>query len=165
LDAGITTVRDLGNSGVGGDLALRNAIRAGWINGPRILAATRALSPVGGQFDSMRSGAARAVVAEEYAGVSGPAEARRAVDEAIFAGADVIKVIVDTGLRENHTSVLSEEVLRAIVEQAHRSRAKVAAHAIMNAAVRAAVQAGVDSIEHAYFATDEVLKLMVEKGA
>ena len=165
LDAGITTVRDLGNSGVGGDVALRNAIRAGWTNGPRILAATRALSPVGGQFDSMRSGAAKAVVAEEYAGVSGPVEARRAVDEAIFAGANVIKVIVDTGLRENYTSVLSEEVLRAIVEQAHRSRAKVAAHAIMNSAVRAAVQAGVDSIEHAYFASDEVLKMMVEKGA
>ena len=85
LDAGITTVRDLGNSGVGGDVALRNAIRAGWTDGPRILAATRALSPVGGQFDSMRSGAAKAVVAEEYAGVSGPVEARRAVEEAIFA--------------------------------------------------------------------------------
>jgi imidazolonepropionase-like amidohydrolase len=164
LDAGITTVRDLGNSGVGGDVALRNAIRAGWTDGPRILAATRALSPVGGQFDSMRSGAARSVVAEEYVGVSDALEARRAVDEAIFAGADVVKVIVDTGLRENYTSVLSEEILRAIVEQAHRSRAKVAAHAIMNAGVRAAVRAGVDSIEHAYFATDEVLKLMLEKG-
>jgi len=164
LDAGITTVRDLGNSGAGGDVALRNAIRSGWTNGPRILAATRALSPVGGQFDSIRSGAAKEVVAEEYAGISGVEEARRAVDEAIFAGADVIKVIVDTGLQENYTSVLSEEVLRAIVEEAHHSRAKVAAHAIMNAGVRAAVQAGVDSIEHAYFASDDVLKLMVERG-
>jgi len=60
-------------------------LSARWTTGPRILAATRALSPVGGQFDSMRSGAAKAVVAEEYAGVSGPVEARRAVEEAIFA--------------------------------------------------------------------------------
>ena len=81
------------------------------------------------------------VVAEEYAGISGPAEARQAVDRAIFAGADVIKVIVDTGLRENYTSVLSEDVIRSIVEQAHASRAKVAAHAIMNNGVRAEVQA------------------------
>jgi imidazolonepropionase-like amidohydrolase len=164
VEAGITTVRDLGNSGVNGDVALRNAVRAGWITGPRIIAATRALSPVGGQFDSLRSGAGKVLVAEEYAGVSGPAEARRAVDEAVFSGADVIKVIVDTGIRENYTSVLDEAVMRAIVEQAHRSRVRVAAHAILNAGVQAAARAGVDSIEHAYFASDDNLRLMRDKG-
>ena len=164
LEAGVTTVRDLGNSGAGGDVALRNGILAGWVGGPRIIASTRALSPVGGQFDSMRSAVATTLVAEEYVGVSGPAEARRAVDEAVFAGADIIKVIVDTGIRENYTSVLDEDTLRAIVEEAHRSRVKVAAHAIMNTAVRAAARAGVDSIEHAYFASDENLRLMHDKG-
>jgi imidazolonepropionase-like amidohydrolase len=164
LEAGITTVRDLGNSGVNGDVALRNGIEAGWVVGPRIIASTRALSPIGGQFDSMRSESAATIVAQDYVGVSGPAEAQHAVDEAVFAGADVIKVIVDTGIRENYTAVLDESVLKAIVDEAHRSRRKVAAHAILNAGVRVAALAGVDSIEHAYFGTDENLQLMHDKG-
>jgi imidazolonepropionase-like amidohydrolase len=163
IEAGITTVRDLGNSGVNGDVALRNAIQAKWVVGPRIIASTRALSPVGGQFDSMRSEAGKAVVALEYAGVSGPLEARRAVDEAAFAGADVIKVIVDTGQRENYTVVLDADTIRAIVDEAHRSRLKVAAHATSNQAIKAAATAGVDSIEHAYFINDDNLRLMLEK--
>jgi imidazolonepropionase-like amidohydrolase len=164
LGAGVTTVRDLGNSGTGGDVALRNGILAGWVSGPRIIASTRALSPFGGQFDSMRSSVAAPLIAQEYVAVSGPAEAQRAVDQAVFAGADIIKVIVDTGVRENYTSVLDEATLRAIVERAHRSRLKVAAHAVMNAAVQAAAHAGVDSIEHAYFASDENLRLMHDNG-
>jgi imidazolonepropionase-like amidohydrolase len=164
LEAGVTTVRDLGNSGVSGDVALRNGINAGWVIGPRIIASTRALSPVGGQFDSMHNASAMPIVAQEYVGVSGPAEARRAVDEAVFAGADLIKVIVDTGIREDYTAVLDQSVLEAIVDEAHHSRMKVAAHAIMNSAVRVAANAGVDSIEHAYFATDENLRLMHDKG-
>lgn len=71
----------------------------------------------------------------EYVPVTTPDEARRAVAQAAFAGADLIKVIVDTGLRENHFAVLDESMLRAIVEEAHRSRLKVAAHAIANVAV------------------------------
>jgi len=164
LEAGITTVRDLGNSGVNGDIALRNAVQAGWVMGPRILAATRALSPLGGQFNIMQSEVAKTVVAQEYVSVSSQQEARRAVAEAVNAGADVIKVIVDTGVRENYTAVLDEEVMRAIVEEAHRSRVKVAAHAILNAAIKGAAKAGVDSIEHAYFISDENLRLMRDKG-
>jgi len=76
----------------------------------------------------------------------------------------VIKVIVDTGVKENYTAVLGEEVMRAIVEEAHSSRVKVAAHAILNAAIKAAANAGVDSIEHAYFISDENLRLMRDKG-
>jgi imidazolonepropionase-like amidohydrolase len=164
LLAGVTTVRDLGNSAINGDVALRNGIRAGWVAGPRVIAATRALSPIGGQFDSMGSPAAAAIVAEEYVPVTTPEEGTRAVAAAVFAGADVIKVIVDAGLRENYTAILSEATMRAIVEEAHRSRRKVAAHAIMNAAVRVAALAGVDSIEHAYFGSDSNLELMKDKN-
>jgi imidazolonepropionase-like amidohydrolase len=164
LEAGITTVRDLGNSAMNGDIALRNAIRAGWVTGPRILASGRALSPAGGQFSAMDAGIAPEIVAREYAPVTTPDEARRVVAQTAAAGADLIKVIVDTGLRENYTAVLDESILRAIVDEAHRSRLKVAAHAIANTAVRNAAEAGVDSIEHAYFASDANLRLMKEKG-
>jgi imidazolonepropionase-like amidohydrolase len=164
LEAGITTVRDLGNSGINGDIALRNGIRAGWIAGPRIFASGRALSPAGGQFSTMDASIGPEIVAREYVPVTTPDEARRAVAQAAAAGVDLIKVIVDSGLRENYTAVLDESILRSIVTEAHRSRLKVAAHAIANAAVRNAVEAGVDSIEHAYFASDANLRLMKEKG-
>ncbi len=164
VEAGITTVRDLGNSAVGGDVALGKATRAGWVVGPRVIASTRALSPIGGQFSSMDADVAPAIVSREYVPVSNPEDARRAVAQAVFAGADVIKVIVDTGLREDYTAVLDDAVMRAIVDEAHRSHRKVAAHAISNVAVRTAILAGVDSVEHAYFASDSNLQLMKEKG-
>jgi imidazolonepropionase-like amidohydrolase len=185
LEAGITTVRDLGNSGVGGDIALRDAIRVGWVSGPRIIAATRALAPAGGQFDAMQTDVARTIVLQEYVPINGPAEARRAVREALYAGADVIKVIVDAGAMEpdphdqteiidrrsivdevRHTGlrVLDEDEMRAIVDEAHRVGVRVAAHAITNLAITVAATAGVDSIEHAYHATDQNLRLMHDKG-
>jgi len=159
LDAGITTVRDLGNSGVNGDVALRNAIRQGWVPGPRMVVSTRALAAAGGQFETLDRAVARTIVDQEYAVISGPEDARRAVREALYAGADVIKVIVDTWPR-----VLAEDEMRAIVDEAHRVGVKVAAHAITNLAVRTAATAGVDSIEHAYFAEDDNLRLMAAKG-
>jgi len=164
LEAGITTVRDAGNSGLNGDIALRNGIRAGWVAGPRIFASGRALSPAGGQFSAMDASIGPEIVAREYVPITTPEEARRAVAQAAASAVDLIKVIVDTGLRENYTAVLDESILRSIVEEAHRSRLKVAAHAIANSAVRNAAEAGVDSIEHAYFASDRNLRLMKEKG-
>lgn len=157
LEAGITTVRDVGNSGVNGDVALRDAIRKGWVVGPRILASTRALSAAGGQFGYLQP-AAQSLVAQEYAVVATPDDARRAVQQALYDGADCIKVIVNTGPR-----VVSLETMRAIVEEAHRVGKKVAAHAIGDVATRNAAQAGVDSIEHGYTIPDDVLKLMAEK--
>jgi imidazolonepropionase-like amidohydrolase len=185
LEAGITTVRDLGNSGVNGDVALRDAIRSGWVRGPRIVAATRALAPAGGQFDAMFADVAKTIVDQEYVPISGPDEARRAVREALFHGADVIKVIVDAGAMEiddaaqqanidgrrvieedRHTGlrVLDEDEVTAVVTEAHRVGVKVAAHAITDLAVRTAARSGVDSIEHAYQASDESLRLMHDKG-
>jgi imidazolonepropionase-like amidohydrolase len=157
LEAGFTTVRDLGNSGVNGDVALREAIQAGWVVGPRIVASTRALSAAGGQFGGLVPEAQR-LIDQEYVAVSGVEEARRAVRQAFYDGADCIKVIVDTGPR-----VLSPEEMRVIVEEAHRVQKKVAAHAAGHPAMRIAAEAGVDSIEHAYGAPDDMLKIMAEK--
>jgi imidazolonepropionase-like amidohydrolase len=157
LEAGITTVRDLGNSGWNGDVALRDAINEGWVVGPRIIASTRALSAAGGQFGEV-SAAVQKIIEQEYAVISGVEDARRAVRQALYDGADCIKVIVNTGPR-----VVSLEEMKVIVEEAHRVRRKVAAHAIGDQATRIAAEAGVDSIEHAYVVPDDVLKLMAEK--
>jgi imidazolonepropionase-like amidohydrolase len=156
LEAGFTSVRDLGNSGVNGDVALRDAIREGWVVGPRMAVSTRALSPLGGQYGVL-SEVGKGLVALEYVEVTGPDEARRAVRQAIVDGAVVIKVIVNTSV------TLSLDEMKAIVDEAHRNRLKVAAHAIGDEPTRIAAQAGVDSIEHAYTVPDDVLRLMAEK--
>jgi imidazolonepropionase-like amidohydrolase len=158
LEAGFTTVRDLGNSSVNGDVALRDAVNAGWVVGPRVFASTRALSPVGGQFQSLTPEAQR-LIEQEYVPVSGVEDARRAVRQAIYDGADCIKVIVNSGPRR-----LSLEEMKVIVEEAHRANRRVAAHATEgDAAALIAAEAGVDSIEHAYTISEKVLDLMAKK--
>ncbi len=157
LEAGFTSVRDLGNSGWNGDVALRDAINSGWVVGPRMNVSTRALSAAGGQFGGVQAETQK-LIEQEYVVVSGVEEARRAVRQAFYDGADCIKVIVDTFPR-----VLSLEELKVIVEEAHRVGRKVAAHAVTDRAIRAAAEAGVDSIDHGYGASDEALKLMAEK--
>lgn len=157
LEAGITTVRDLGNSGHNGDVALRDAIDKGEVMGPRIVASTRALAAAGGQFGRLTP-EAQALVAQEYVAISGVEDARRAVRQALYDGADCIKVIVNTDPR-----VVSLAELKVIVEEAHREGRPVAAHAIGDEATRMAAEAGVNSIEHAYTVSDDVLKLMAAK--
>lgn len=157
LEAGITTVRDLGNSGLNGDVALRDAINKGWVPGPRVFASTRALSAIGGQFRGFAH-EAQPLIANEYAQITGADEARRAVRQAFYDGADLIKVIVNTDAQ-----VLTVEEMKVIVEEAHRVKKKVAAHAIGGLATRVAVDAGVDSIEHAYTVPNDVLKDMAAK--
>jgi imidazolonepropionase-like amidohydrolase len=157
LEAGFTSVRDLGNSGWNGDVALRDAIRSNWVVGPRLFASTRALSAAGGQFGGV-SAEMQKILEQEYVVISGVEEARRAVRQAFYDGADLIKVIVNTGPR-----VVSLEEMKVIVEEAHRVNRKVSAHAIGDAATRIAAEAGVDSIEHAYTVPDDVLRMMAAK--
>lgn len=157
VEAGITTVRDVGNSGWNGDVALRDAIRAGWVLGPRMAVSTRALAAAGGQFGGLQP-AAQALVAQEYAVVATPDAAREAVQQAFYDGADLIKVIVNTGAR-----VIAPDTMKAIVDEAHRVHKKVAAHAIGDEATRIAADAGADSIEHGYVIPDDVLKTMAAK--
>ena len=157
LEAGITTVRDVGNSGVNGDVALRNAINRGWLPGPRIIAATRALAAPGGQFGRLTP-EAQPIIEQEYVTIKGPDSARQAVRQALYDGANCIKVIVN-GSPANVTI----EEMKAIVDEAHISEVKVAAHAIGDKATRIAAEAGVDSIEHAYVVSDDTLKMMAQK--
>ncbi len=157
LEAGITTVRDLGNSGVNGDVALRHAIENGWLPGPRIVPSTRALAAQGGQFGRMTPEAQK-LIEDEYVTIRGAESARQAVRQALYDGARCIKVIVN-----GSPATVTLEEMKAIVEEAHLSGAKVAAHAIGNKATRIAAEAGVDSIEHAYTVPDDILKMMAEK--
>ena len=157
LEAGVTTVRDLGNSGVDGDIALRDAISQGWLPGPRMVAATRALSAPGGQFGVLTTEAQK-LIGQEYVIVSGPESARQAVRQALYEGANCIKVIVNGNL----ANVTLDE-MRAIVQEAHNDGVKVAAHAIGDEPTRIAAESGVNSIEHAYVVSDDVLKMMAQK--
>ena len=159
LDAGITTVRDLGNSGRNVDVALRDAIRAGWVPGPRMVVSTRIISPIGGIFRNLAS-VAKPLIDEEYAEISGAEEGRKAVMRALYDGADVIKVMVDVpGMRS-----LSLNEVQVIVDEAHRSGRRVAVHAVSDAAARIAIDAGADSIEHGYRIEEPTLKAMAAKG-
>jgi len=157
LEAGVTTVRDVGNSGLNGDVALRDAIEAGWVMGPRMVVTTRALAAPGGQFGSAERipHELQNIIDQEYSIISTPDEARRAVKQAVYDGADCIKVIT--------SHQISPEEMKAIVEEAHRSGKKVAAHAIDDVETRTAAEAGVDSVEHAYDIPDDVLKVMAQK--
>jgi imidazolonepropionase-like amidohydrolase len=157
LEAGFTAVRDLGNSGLNGDVALRDGIRSSWVPGPRMVVSTRALAAAGGQFGGL-SAEMQKIIEQEYVTISGVEEARKAVRQAFYDGADLIKVIVNTGPR-----VVSLEEMKVIVEEAHRVGRKVAAHAIGDQATRIAAEAGADSIEHGYVIPDDVLTMMVQK--
>jgi imidazolonepropionase-like amidohydrolase len=159
LEAGFTTVRNVGHSGIDGDVSLRNAIDSGWIPGPRIIASARKLTPPGGQAIPVQHNMVRPFVDEEFLPVNGPLEARRAVRENILRDAKLIKVVADAGDR-----VLAEDEMKAIVEEAHRSHVKVAVHATTKLGIEASVNAGVDSIEHGDEATDEILQKMRDNG-
>ena len=160
LAAGITTVRDLGNSGRFGDIALRDAIRDGSVDGPRMIAAGPGLSPEGGQFPGLQS-SYRAIAEEEYRVVRGPQDAALGVRENVTYGADVIKIYSNNTPNRGSLSV---DEMRAIVDEAHRLHVKVTAHATSDEAVWRAATAGVDGIEHVYQVADSTLALMKQKG-
>jgi imidazolonepropionase-like amidohydrolase len=157
LEAGITTVRDVGNSGVNGDVALRRAIENGWVQGPRMVTSTRALAAQGGQFERLTP-AAQSLIEEEYVTIRGPESARQAVRQALYDGATCIKVIVN-----GSPAHVTPDEMKAIVDEAHISGMKVAAHAIGKKVTRIAAEAGVDSIEHGYYIPEDVLQMMAEK--
>lgn len=158
--SGFTSVRDLGNSGVNSAVALRDAINKGWVIGPRLFVSTRALSPIGGQFSKITPEVQNLIISKEYIEINNIDDARKAVRQAIYDGADCIKIIVN-----NSRLVLREEELTAIVDEAKRAGLKVAAHATNgDGPSLLAIKAGVSSIEHGYTLSSEVLQLMAEKN-
>src|SRR5207237_2398822 len=124
----------------------------GWDVRPLNVASTHAHTENGGQFGDV-SASTQKIIDQEYPVISGVEEARRAVRQALYDGADCIKVIVNTGPR-----IVSLDEMKVIVEEAHRVNSKVAAHAIGDQATRIAAEAGVDSSEHAYVVADDVVK-------
>ena len=156
LESGITTARNLGHSGIDGDTELRDAINAGRVLGPRVLASGRKLITRGEYVQNLNPAFAEAILQQEFLFIDGPDQARNAVRQNIFQNVDLIKVSAD----EN----LSVPELAAVVEEAHRAHLKVAVHAIDTVSIQTAIDAGVDSIEHGNFATDEQLKQMRSKG-
>jgi imidazolonepropionase-like amidohydrolase len=138
------------------DPALRDAQAAGLVLGPRIVATNQVVCMTGGHGSWMGREA------------DGPDEVRKAVREQLKAGADCVKFIATGGVMtrgvEPGAQQLTEEELRAGVEEAHKSGRKTAAHAHGADGIRAAVRAGIDSVEHGSFMTDECMSLMKERG-
>jgi imidazolonepropionase-like amidohydrolase len=169
LMAGFTTVRDLG-SGEYIDVGLRNTIGDGVIPGPRMMVAVRPLGARGGHCDE--TGFPEGLFGDEPGmkqGIASGADAfRDTVRFQVKYGADVIKICATGGVLslgdEVDTSQLSQEEMNAIVEEAHRLRKKVAAHAHGAEGAKYAIRAGVDSIEHGSFLDDEALRMMKEHG-
>jgi len=160
LEAGITSVQDLGNSGEFADIALRRAINEGLVIGPRMRCAGKGLSSQGGQIPGLIF-KHQSIVDDEYRIVKSPEDGIQAVRENVTQGADVIKIYSNN--TPNNTS-LSIEEMQAIVREAHRLHRRVTAHATNNQAVYNAVVAGVDGIEHGYEVADSTLELMAKKG-
>src|SRR5205814_419304 len=169
LDYGFTTIRDLETEGAGyADVDVKKAINNGVIPGPRMQVATRALDVTGAY---PLQGYAPAVMAPHGVQVvDGADNARQAVREQISHGADWIKVYSDRSYRVREDGVLDDiptftvDELKAIVDETHRERHKVASHAMALYGVHNSVEAGVDSIEHGNYIAEEDLKTMAARG-
>lgn len=155
LESGFTTVRNVGHSGIDGDVALRDAINAGRVAGPRILAAGRKLMSVS-YLANLNPALADAVMQQEFLQIVGPDQAREAVRKNSIYQVDLIKVTLGEDMTQAEVS--------AIVDEAHREHLKVAVHAFDEVSIQLAIDAGVDSIEHGNGVTDAQLKMMRDKG-
>ena len=165
LEAGFTTVRNVGAGGFG-DVALRDAINDGDIIGPRMRTAGYAIGIKGGHCDENLLPADMNITGRGVA--DGPWEARAKVREMAKYGADVIKICASGGVLskgdEPGAQQYTLEEMQAIVGEAHKLGRKVAAHAHGTSAIHDAIVAGVDSIEHASLIDDANIKLAKEKG-
>jgi len=166
LEAGFTTVRDVGAAEFV-DVALRKAIDAGVVVGPRMQVATLAIGATGGHADL--TGFSPYLSFKEFSAVAdGIDEIRKAVRTRVKNGADLIKVIATAGVLSEEASVgapqYSQDELDALVREASMWDKKVAAHAHGSEGIKRAVRAGVASIEHGSLLDDEGIRLMKERG-
>ncbi|HTY77147.1 MAG TPA: amidohydrolase family protein [Candidatus Bathyarchaeia archaeon] len=155
LETGVTTVRDLGGRDYV-ELAVRRAIAEGLYPGPRILGAGRPVCMTGGHGHFVGREA------------DGPDDARKAVREQLKAGVDVIKLIATGGVMtpgvEPGSPQLTLAEMRAAVEEARKAGRRTAAHAQGSTGIADAVEAGITTIEHGIFLTDEIIAAMQRRG-
>jgi imidazolonepropionase-like amidohydrolase len=168
LDAGFTTVRNVGADG-GPDVALKRAIDAGIVPGPRIWTARTTISITGGHGDQGGLRPDLWVAPTWMDGIVDSAdEARKAVRYQHKYGADLIKITATGGVLSINDSgdaqQFTDEEMAAIVESAHLLGMKVAAHAHGKRGIEAAIRAGVDSIEHGTYSDDATFRLFKERG-
>jgi len=175
VEAGFTTVRDLGSGFVNSpefvDVALRNSINKGLVVGPRMLVATKGVGATGGHFD-FTNGYRDMLFGQEpgfSSGIGdGPDAIRHVVRFEVKGGADVIKAAVSGGVLSMADEVdvpqLTPDEMKALVDETHRLRKKVAVHCHGDLAAKEAIAAGVDSIEHGSFLKPDTLAQMKSKG-
>ena|SRR5579871_6016961 len=169
LEQGFTTIRDVETEGAGyGDVGIKQAINEGFIPGPRMFVVTRAISSTGGY--NLEGYAPEIEVPKGAQLIDGPVEARKAAREQLDHGADWIKVYmthrswVDAQGALVSQPTLTTEELRAIVDEAHGWRRKVACHAYNGIGLQRALDGGCDSIEHGLEITDAQIAQMVRQG-
>ncbi len=168
LQAGFTTVRDLGGSGI--NIAMRNAINKGYVEGPRIFTAGKAIATTGGHADPT-NGMNRELMGHPGpldGVINGPDEARQAVRQRYKNGADLIKITATGGVlsvaKDGSGPQFTPEELQAIVETANDYGMHVAAHAHGKEGMKRAIEAGVTSIEHGTKMDEEIMDLMIKNG-
>jgi imidazolonepropionase-like amidohydrolase len=169
LEQGFTTLRDLETEGAGyGDVGIKKAIEGGYIPGPRLRVATRAISTTGGY--PLEGYAPEIEVPKGVQIIDGPVEARKAAREQLDHGADLIKVYMThrswvgkNGRLESQPTLTVDE-LRAIVDETHGWGKRVACHAYSGEGLQRALDGGCDSIEHGLLLTDAQIAQMVKQG-
>src|SRR5215469_10411412 len=169
LEQGFTTLRDVETEGAGyGDVGIKQAINAGYIPGPRLFVATRAISTTGGY---MLEGYAPELTMPKGAQIAdGPVETRKAAREQLDHGADWIKVYMThrSWVGKNGELVsqptLTLEEIRAVVDETHGWRKKVACHAYNGIGLQRALDGGCDSIEHGLDISDAQIAQMLKQG-
>ena len=167
LMAGFTTVRDVGSGGFA-DIALMRAIDRGLVDGPHVIPAGHALGITGGHCDLTGFAPGIAEPGPEEGIADGPGGVLRALRYQVKHGARVIKICATAGVLSFEGPVgaqqLSDEEMRTVVEEASRHGLKVAAHAHGTDGIKAAVRAGVASVDHGSMLDEETIRLMVERG-
>ena len=157
LDAGFTTIRDIGNAANYADTDLRRALDEGLVPGPTMHNAGRLIAPYGGQFQLQQD--KRDLGNPEYLYADTHDELRKAIRENIHFGATFIKIVID-----DQRYIYSPDDIRFVVEEAAQAGLKVAAHCWTEQGARNAIAAGVASIEHGPDMPDDVLRLARDKG-
>ena len=167
LLAGFTTVQDVGGANEA-IFSLRDAIRKGKVPGPRIRASGQAITPTGGHGDANGFSPALTRVFSGPNACNGADDCRRAVREAIRAGADVIKITATGGVLSNTKAGLEQQFfddeIAAIVDTAAMMGRKVTAHAHGKGGIEAALRNGVQSIEHGTYLDDETIEVFKQTG-